>query len=119
MDKSHGTEIGDTMPFDGPEGRDIDDGDKDVKRSGEEKNGTIHEETSMIDSEDNQNSPKPGVGEIGDNEPFDGEKGRQIDEAIDDIDDDSEHEDSFDEDEENFDDESFEDEDLNDAPEDY
>lgn len=96
MDKSHGTEIGDTMPFDGPEGRDIDDGDKDVKRSGEEKNGTIHEETSMIDSEDNQNSPKPGVGEIGDNEPFDGEKGRQIDEAIDDIDDDSELTDGID-----------------------
>ena len=90
MDKSHGTEIGDDMPFDGPEGRNIDDGDKKVTNSGEEKNGTIHEETSMIDSEDNQNSPKPGVGEIGDNNPFDGEKGRQIDEAIDDIDDDSE-----------------------------
>ena len=86
MDKSHGTEIGDDMPFDGPEGRNIDDGDKKVTRSGEEKQGTIHEDTSMIDSEDNQNSPKPGVGPIGDDEPFDAGEGRQIDEAIDDLD---------------------------------
>lgn len=93
MDKSHGTEIGDSMPFDGPEARNIDDGDKKVTSSGEEKQGTIHEETSMIDSEDNQNSPKPGVGEIGDNEPFDGEKGKQIDEAIDDLGDDADLED--------------------------
>jgi len=86
MDKSHGTEIGDSQPFDGPEARNIDDGDKKVTNTGEEKQGTIHEDASMIDSEDNQNSPKPGVGEIGDNEPFDGEKGKQIDEAIDDLD---------------------------------
>ena len=86
MDKSHGTEIGDSMPFDGPEGRDIDDGDKKVTRSGEERQGTIHEEdTSMIYTPDNQNSPKPGVGEIGDDEPFDDGEGRQIDEAIDDL----------------------------------
>ena len=86
MDKTHGTEIGDSMPFDGPEGRDIDDGDKNVTRSGEEKQGTIHEEdTSMIYTPDNQNSPKPGVGEIGDDEPFDDGEGRQIDEAIDDL----------------------------------
>ena len=96
MDKSHGTEIGDSMPFDGPEARNIDDGDKKVTNTGEEKQGTIHEDTSMIDSEDNQNSPKPGVGEIGDNEPFDGEKGRQIDEAIDDIDGDADLEDDAD-----------------------
>ena len=93
MDKSHGTEIGDDMPFDGPEGRNIDDGDKKVTNSGEEKQGTIHEDTSMIDSEDNQNSPKPGVGKIGDNEPFDGEKGKQIDEAIDDLETDADLED--------------------------
>ena len=87
MDKTHGTERGDDMPFDGPEARNIDDGDKKVTSSGEEKQGTIHEEdTSMIYSGENQNKPKPGVGEIGDNEPFDGEKGKQIDEAIDDID---------------------------------
>ena len=87
MDKSHGTEIGDDMPFDGPEARNIDDGDKKVTRSGEEKNGTIHEEdTSMIYTPDNQNSPKPGVGPIGDDDPFDAGEGRQIDEAIDDLD---------------------------------
>ena len=87
MDKSHGTEIGDSMPFDGPEARNIDDGDKKITRSGEEKQGTIHEEdTSMIYTPDNQNSPKPGVGEIGDDNPFDAGEGRQIDEAIDDLD---------------------------------
>lgn len=93
MDKSHGTEIGDSQPFDGPEARNIDDGDKKVTNTGEEKQGTIHEETSMIDSEDNQNSPKPGVGEVGDNNPFDGEKGKQIDEAIDDLEGDADLED--------------------------
>jgi len=87
MDKSHGTEIGDSQPFDGPEARNIDDGDKKVTSSGEEKQGTIHEEdTSMIYTPDNQNSPKPGVGEIGDDNPFDAGEGRQIDEAIDDLD---------------------------------
>ena len=86
MDKSHGTEVGDSQPFDGPEARNIDDGDKKVTNTGEEKQGTIHEDASVIDSENNQNSPKPGVGEIGDNEPFDGEKGKQIEEAIDDLD---------------------------------
>lgn len=97
MDKSHGTEIGDSMPFDGPEARNIDDGDKKVTRSGEEKQGTIHEEdTSMIYTPDNQNSPKPGVGEIGDDNPFDAEKGRQIDEAIDDLDGDADLEDDTD-----------------------
>jgi hypothetical protein len=94
MDKTHGTEIGDKMPFDGPEARNIDDGDKKVTRSGEERNGTIHEEdTSMIYTPDNQNSPKPGVGEIGDDDPFDAGEGRQIDEAIDDLEGDADLED--------------------------
>lgn len=94
MDKSHGTEIGDSMPFDGPEARNIDDDDKKITRSGEEKQGTIHEEdTSMIYTPDNQNSPKPGVGEIGDDNPFDDGEGRQIDEAIDDLDGDADLED--------------------------
>ena len=97
MDKSHGTEIGDSMPFDGPEARNIDDGDKKITRSGEEKQGTIHEEdTSMIYTPDNQNSPKPGVGPIGDDEPFDAGEGRQIDEAIDDLDGDADLEDDAD-----------------------
>lgn len=96
MDKSHGTEVGDDMPFDGPEARNIDDADKKVTDTGEEKNGTIHEETSMIDSENDQNSPDPGVGEGPSdehNKPFDAEKGRQIDEAIDDLDMDADLED--------------------------
>ena len=97
MDKTHGTEIGDKMPFDGPEARNIDDGDKKVTKTGEEKQGTIHEEdTSMIYTPDNQNSPKPGVGEIGDDNPFDDGEGRQIDEAIDDIDGDADLEDGAD-----------------------
>ena len=84
MDKSHGTEIGDSAPFDDAEARNIDDGDKQVNKTGEMKNGTVEEGASMHDA-DNQNTPTPGVGEIGDNQPFDGEKGKQIDEAIDDF----------------------------------
>ena len=84
MDKSHGTEIGDSAPFDDATARNIDDGDKKVSKTGEMKNGTVEEGASMHDS-DNQNTPTPGVGEIGDNQPFDGEKGKQIDEAIDDF----------------------------------
>jgi hypothetical protein len=84
MDKSHGTEIGDSAPFDDAEARNIDDGDKQVNKTGEMKNGTVEEGASMHDA-DNQNTPTPGVGEIGDNQPFDGEKGKQIDEALDDF----------------------------------
>lgn len=84
MDKSHGTEIGDTMPFDDAKGRDIDDKEG-TSKTGALEQGTVEEGASMHDS-DNQNTPTPGVGEVGDNEPFDGEKGRQIDEAIDDLD---------------------------------
>jgi len=87
MDTSHGTEIGDSAPFDDAEARNIDDGDKQVNKTGEMHNGTVEEGASMHDS-DNQNTPTPGVGEIGDNQPFDGEKGKQIDEGIDDIEDD-------------------------------
>jgi hypothetical protein len=105
MDKSHGTEIGDDTPFDGPEARNIDDGDKKITRSGEERQGTIHEEdTSMIYTPDNQNSPKPGVGPIGDDDPFDDGEGRQIDEAIDDLEGDADLEDDSLEGEEGFDD---------------
>ncbi len=84
MDKSHGTEIGDSAPFDDAEARNIDDGDKQVNKTGEMKNGTVEEGASMHDA-DNQNTPTPGVGEIGDNQPFDGENGKQIDEAFDDF----------------------------------
>lgn len=87
LDKSHGTEIGDSAPFDDATARNIDSADKKVSKTGEMSNGTVEEGTSMHDS-DNQNTPTPGVGNIGDNQPFDGEKGKQIDEAIDDLGDD-------------------------------
>ena len=83
MDKSHGTEIGDSAPFDDATARNIDNQDKKVSKTGEMENGVV-EGKSMHDA-DNQNTPTPGVGEIGDNQPFDGEKGKQIDEAIDDF----------------------------------
>ena len=45
MDKSHGTEIGDSAPFDDAEARNIDDGDKKVSQTGEMKNGTVPRRT--------------------------------------------------------------------------
>lgn len=87
MDKSHGTEIGDSAPFDDAEGRNIDDNKK-TSETGKLNNGVVEEGESMHDT-DNQNSPAVGTGEVGDTEPFDGEKGRAIDEAIEDIEDDN------------------------------
>jgi hypothetical protein len=118
MDKTHGTEIGDKMPFDGPEARNIDDGDKKVTKTGEEKQGTIHEEdTSMIYTPDNQNSPKPGVGEIGDDNPFEAGEGRQIDEAIDDLDGEPDLEDDV-EGDADFEDDGFDEEPMADGEDD-
>ena len=55
MDKSHGTEIGDSAPFDEEIG-----------------DGYVNEaEGTVVHTTDNQNSPKPGVGEIGDTDPYD------------------------------------------------
>lgn len=71
MDKSHGTEVGNSAPF----------GDK---YQPEEKNGVVEECGSMAYS-DNQNNPTPGTGEVGDDAPFDGEKGKQLDESLDDL----------------------------------
>lgn len=91
MDKSHGTEIGDSAPFDGPEARNIDDGDKKVTNSGEMKNGVVENHGTSMHDTDNQNSPAVGVGEgpsDDNNKPFDDEKGKQIDEAITEIGDD-------------------------------
>ena len=81
MDKSHGTEIGDSAPFDDAKGKQITD-QGGTSTTGEMKNGVVEEGASMHDS-DNQNTPTPGTGEIGDDQPFDGEKGKQIDEAMD------------------------------------
>ena len=88
MDKSHGTEIGDSAPFDDAEARNIDDGDKQVSKTGEMKNGVVeNHHTSMHDAE-SQDTPTVGVGEgpsDDNNKPFDAEKGKQIDEAFDDF----------------------------------
>lgn len=88
MDKSHGTEIGDTAPFNDAAARDIDDGEKKVSKTGEMKNGVVENHgTSMHDAE-SQDTPSVGVGEgpsDDNNKPFDDEKGKQIDEAIDDF----------------------------------
>jgi len=85
MDKSHGTEIGDSAPFDGPEARNIDDQDKKVTNTGEMKNGVVENHGTSMHDTDNQNSPSVGVGEgpsDDNNKPFDDEKGKQIDEAL-------------------------------------
>jgi hypothetical protein len=88
MDKSHGTEIGDSAPFDGPEARNIDDGDKKVTNTGEMKNGVVENHGTSMHDTDDQNKPAVGVGEgpsDDNNKPFDDEKGKQIDEAIEDF----------------------------------
>lgn len=75
MDKSHGTEIGHSGdPFKKP-----------LHSNGQEaSNGVVAEGESMaMDCGDNQNKPAVGVGEIGDKAPFDGEKGKQLDESLD------------------------------------
>lgn len=99
MDKSHGTEKGDNAPF-----------EKEVK-GGENKPETVEAEfevevvsegTAMHDSQD-INSPKPGVGEKGDNAPF--EEKAEITEEVVDLDDELE------------DDEEVEDIDIEDADE--
>jgi hypothetical protein len=88
MDKSHGTEIGDSAPFDDAEARNIDDGDKKVTKTGEMKNGVVENHGTSMHDTDDQNKPTVGVGEgpsDDNNKPFDAEKGKQIDEAIEDF----------------------------------
>ena len=85
MDKSHGTEIGDSAPFDDATARNIDNQDKKVSKTGEMKNGVVENHGTSMHDTDNQNSPAVGVGEgpsDDNNKPFDAEKGKQIDEAI-------------------------------------
>lgn len=86
MDKSHGTEIGDSAPFDDATARNIDDGDKKVTNTGEMKNGVVENHGTSMHDTDDQNKPAVGIGEgpsDDNNKPFDDEKGKQIDEAID------------------------------------
>ena len=78
MDKSHGTKIGDGSPFNKAR----------FTNNDEMENGVVEEHnTAMAYASDNQNSPEPGVGPIGDDQPFDGEKGTQIQEDINDLED--------------------------------
>ena len=89
MDKSHGTEIGDSAPFDDAEARNIDNQDKKITKTGEMKNGVVENHGTSMHDTDNQNSPAVGVGEgpsDDNNKPFDAEKGKQIDEAVDGLD---------------------------------
>ena len=90
MDKSHGTEIGSSAPFNAGKGRDITDKSAPKQETEEVENGVVEEGESMHDT-DNQNSPQPGVGEVGDSKPFD-EKKKNLKEAIDDLDDDADDE---------------------------
>ena len=110
MDKSHGTEIGDSAPF-----------DEKVGSEGEMKNGTVEEEVAMHAEGENQNSPEPRVAEVGDSAPFEDKVNEAVeecglveddDEELDDLGDDVETEDF----EEGGDD--FEDDEL-DAEEDF
>lgn len=82
MDKSNGTQIGSSAPFDGAKGKDIDDNGNPVTSTGEAKNGVVTEGESMHDS-DNQNTPAVGTSEVGDSQPFNGKKGKDITEDLD------------------------------------
>lgn len=114
LDTSNGTEIGSGAPFEKcPKS----------ETNTELKNGTVEEGTSMaMDNGDNQNSPKVGVGPIGDKAPFDGEKGTQIDEAEEgeDVMDDEPTDDDFGGAEDDFEgDDDFEGEDFEDSDDDF
>ena len=86
MDKSHGTEIGSSAPFDNPVEKtpgavaDADGGEA----VNDGQTGNVNEEEAMHDSQ-NQNTPEPGTGEKGDTAPFD-EKAT-VTEDLDDLDD--------------------------------
>lgn len=87
MDKTHGTEIGNNAPFvdeptDKPEGAVADAPGGEAEKEPELKN--VNEEAALHDA-DNQNEPTPGVGEKGDNAPF--EKKAEITEDVEDLDD--------------------------------
>ena len=82
MDKSNGTQIGSSAPFDGAKGKDIDDNGSPVTSTGEAKNGVVTEGESMHDS-DNQNTPAVGTSEVGDSQPFNKKKGKDITEDLD------------------------------------
>lgn len=85
MDKSHGTHIGSSAPFNKGRGRDIDDKSYRTPSTGDMSHGVVEEGESMHDS-DNQNTPEPGTNKIGSSAPFNKKKGKDINEALDDMD---------------------------------
>ena len=103
MDMSNGTEIGDGKPF------------GNCPKSNPNCNDeSIEEGVSMHSEGDNQNKPKPGVGEIGDSDPFI----ENVNESIEDLtDDDSEFGNDFDDD--SIDDEDLDADDTFDTEDDF
>ena len=90
MDKSHGTEIGDSAPFDDATAHNIDDAPNPVSKTGEMRNGVVENHGTPMHPTQDQNKPAPGTGEgpsDDNNKPFDAEKGRDIKEAVEDFDD--------------------------------
>lgn len=73
LDKTHGTEIGDSAPFNKKANNGKDNHASHEGDNGEgAENGTVVEShgKAMHKEGENQNTPKPGVGEIGDDGPF-------------------------------------------------
>lgn len=69
MDKSNGTEIGSSAPFTDEVGKESNQTESDTE--------PIHEET-VAHNTDNQNTPEPHTGEIGDKAPFDEKVNEEI-----------------------------------------
>lgn len=97
LDKSHGTTIGSSSPFDDATADNIDAKAKSpVTSTSKMRNGVVKESDSLVyDDENTIDSPKPGTSKVGDSAPFDARK-KDIHEDIDDIDDDSDVEDGYD-----------------------
>lgn len=113
MDTTHGTEIGNNAPFTNTVEDKIDDAVAEAPGGEAEKEydvETVNEDVAMHDAQ-NQNEPTPGVGEKGDNSPF--EEKAEITEDVADLDD--EIEDDELEDDVDFGDEENETEDGNDG----
>ena len=85
MDTTHGTKIGNNAPFvdkvDGTDDAVADDNGGEMETQTMEEH--VNEECAMHDAQ-SQNCPKPGVGEKGDNEPF--EEKVEITEDVEDLD---------------------------------
>ena len=110
MDKSHGTKIGNNAPFDNT----IENKTENAVAEADGGEAEQTPETKVVNEEvalhstDNQNSPAPGVGDLGDNQPFEDEV--SITEDVEGLDDTLEDDEDFDgEDDGDFDsDDDFE-----------